>query len=156
MVFQFLIELNTEVESSSIGNCVMGYGVSIPDVISQLRFHYSQERGQTKPFSQLWRGKAYYYPQNEYEGRDARNFNMRQANEKSPVVEFVFPSWRGGKNILFFKPSEDTPNTLCNHQLVLGAEHYGDDGRPMTCPICINQLSSYQSFEADYIKSLRG
>ena len=179
-------ELNTEVESSSIGNCVMGYGVSIPDVISQLRFHYSQERGQTKPFSQLWRGKAHYYPQNEYEGRDARNFNMRQANEKSPVVEFVFPSWRGGNNILFFKPSthlksfgaelepifmkkptiekpksimsydsEDTPNTLCNHQLVLGAEHYGDDRRPMTCPICINQLSSYQSFEADYIKSLR-
>ena len=51
--------------------------------------------------------------------------------------------------------SEDTTNTLCNHQLVLGAEHYGDDERPMTCPVCVNQLSSYQSFEADYIKSLR-
>lgn len=176
-------ELNTEVKGSLVSTYEMGYDVSIPAVISQLRFYYSQERGQVKPFGQFWRGKAHYYPQGEYDGTDALTFNMKEANKESPVVEFIFPSWRGGKNILFFKPSipmnlfeaelepirwreegeyimsydsEDTLTPLCNHRFVLGAEHYGDEQRPMTCPVCINQLSSYQPFEAEYIKSLKG
>jgi len=98
-------ELNTEVKGKLVSTYEMGYDVSIPAVISSLRYYYSQERGQVKPFSQLWRGKVHYYPRGKYDGTDALTFNMKEANKESPVVEFIFPSWSGGKNILFFKPS---------------------------------------------------
>lgn len=38
---------------------------------------------------------------------------------------------------------KDKYRAECNHQFVLGAESHYADGRPMTCPICVGELSSY-------------
>ena len=38
---------------------------------------------------------------------------------------------------------KDKYRAECNHQFVLGAESHYTDGRPMTCPICVGELSSY-------------
>ncbi len=38
---------------------------------------------------------------------------------------------------------KDKYRAECKHQLVLGAESHYADGRPMTCPICVGELSSY-------------
>ena len=41
--------------------------------------------------------------------------------------------------------SQDTTTLSCGHTLVLGADdiHYGDSERPMTCPICVDNLRKY-------------
>lgn len=38
---------------------------------------------------------------------------------------------------------KDKYRAECKHQLVLGAEKHYTDKRPMTCPICVGELSSY-------------
>lgn len=38
---------------------------------------------------------------------------------------------------------KDKYRAECNHQFVLGAESHYTDERPMTCPICVGELSSY-------------
>jgi hypothetical protein len=40
---------------------------------------------------------------------------------------------------------KDKYRAECNHQFVLGAESHYTDGRPMTCPICVGELSSYST-----------
>jgi len=50
---------------------------------------------------------------------------------------------RFGRFICFNCNPQDTYQAECNHQFVLGAESHYTDGRPMTCPICVGELSSY-------------
>ena len=103
-------ELNVDmIGIDGSGSYEMGYGESIDKVISDLMYYYSQERGQVKPFSQLTRGEVNYYPQGQYDGVGAINFNMKRINEEGAVVEVVFPSWSESSNALFFRttPSFD-------------------------------------------------
>jgi hypothetical protein len=41
--------------------------------------------------------------------------------------------------------SQDTTSLSCGHTIVLGADdiHYGNSERPMTCPICVDNLRKY-------------
>jgi len=52
---------------------------------------------------------------------------------------------RFGRFICFNCNPQDTHRAECNHQFVLGAESHYTDGRPMTCPICVGELSSYST-----------
>ena len=96
-------ELNQQVRHEGSAIYEMGYGESLEKIISDLRYYYSQERGQIKPFSQLIRGQVNYYPQGQYEGVGAINFNMKRINEYGAVVEVIFPNWDEKCNALFFR-----------------------------------------------------
>ena len=128
-------ELNVDmIGVDGSGSYEMGYGESIDKVISDLMHYYSQERGQVKPFSQLTRGEVNYYPQGQYDGVGAINFNMKRINEEGAVVEVIFPSWSesslSGDNALFFRttPSFDAEEGHDGLNLVMMGVHGSGKG----------------------------